>query len=346
MKRLFPFSFILILASIACQTVLPKTPLETEMPIATETVSTVTSTNTPRPTPIPIICPDDTCLEACLTRINATLETHQFESLGGEYAGTSANLNLVVYKVKDGELGEPDTLYVPEEFKPFQEDFQAHELVWKYASSLLPPEQLGLITEYDVFTDGSSNVLAWVNIRNDLDRSRWQLGVDIADAENPVGLTYTLIHEFGHLISLNSDQIPQADFYYSWNQNPATCPQFTSPEGCSRPDSYINLFYQKFWADIFEEWRETVEKPNTNSDEEFYALVTDFYSKHEQLFVREYAATNIHEDIAESFMNFVIEPKPTGKDIVDQKILYFYDFPELVAMRQKMIQSVCSYIQE
>ncbi len=350
MKRLFTISFVLILASMACQFVLPNTPVGTELPIATEAVSTVMiepqAANTLRPTPVPITCSDNSCLNACLTRINSTLETHQFESLGGEYAGTSANLNLVVYKVEDGKLGEPDILYAPKEFKPFQEDFQAQQLVWRYASSLLPPEQLKLITEYDVFTDGASNVLAWVNVRDELDRSRWQLGVDIADSENPVDLTYTLIHEFGHLISLNSDQISQTDYYYGWNQNPATCSQFTSPEGCSKPNSYINGFYQKFWVNILDEWRKTVDQPQTKSDEEFRALVRDFYSKHEEQFVREYAATNIREDIAESFMHFVLDPKPTGKGIVDQKILFFYDFPELVAMRQQMIQNVCSYTQK
>ena len=350
MKRLFVIGFILILASIACVAVLPKTPKATEMPIATDTASAVIveaeSTQTPRPTPIPITCSNDSCLNACLSRINTTLETHQFESLGGDYAGTGANLNLVVYKVENGKLSAPDILYAPKEFKPFQEDLQAQELVWKYASSLLPPKQLKLITEYDIFTDGSANTLAWVSVRNDLDRSRWQLGVDIADAENPIDLTYTLIHEYGHLISLNSDQISQTNYYYGWDQNPATCQQFNSPEGCSKPDSYINYFYQKFWAIFFDEWRKTVEKPQVKSDDEFRALVHDFYSKHEEQFVREYAATNIREDLAESFMHFVLEPKPTGKSIVDQKILFFYSFPELVAMRQQMIQNVCSYIQE
>lgn len=82
-----------------------------------------------------------------------------------------------------------------------------------------------------------------------------------------------------------------------------------------------------------------------NSDEELEDLVHAFYRKHEEQFVREYAATNLREDIAESFMYFVLEPRPRDGSIVSQKIKFFYDFPELVDMRKQMIQNMCSYTQ-
>ena len=51
----------------------------------------------------------------------------------------------------------------------------------------------------------------------------------------------------------------------------------------------------------------------------------------------EYAATNPSEDFAESFMVFVLKEKPAKStaDFIhkDQKILFFYDFPELVEIR-------------
>ena len=47
----------------------------------------------------------------------------------------------------------------------------------------------------------------------------------------------------------------------------------------------------------------------------------------------EYAATNPSEDFAESFMVFVLKEKPIKSTITDQKILFFYDFPELVEIR-------------
>ncbi len=306
------------------------TPLPSERP---------TATRTPRPTRQPIACADDSCLDTCLTRINAALETHKFELVGGDYEGKGVNLNLVVYKVDNGELGKPTLLYVPEEFKPFQDDLEAQLLIWNYASALLPPEQLKWISEYDIFTDGPEDGLAWVHTRDIFDRSRWQLGIDITDAEDPVFVTYTLVHEFGHLITLNTDEIPQTNSLSTWYQNPATCKQFSIPEGCTNPDSYINRFYQKFWTSIFDEWLETV------GEGELAAYVDRFYEDHEDQFVRPYAATNIKEDIAESFMHFVLDTKPRDSSIVSQKIRFFYEFPELVNLRKQMIQNICSYTQ-
>lgn len=338
MKNPFVAVLLLILSSIACQTLFPIPQTTPETLIPTEP--------TQRVTPSPIICTDDSCIDSCLMRIRKTLETSQFDSVGGDYASADANFDLVKYPVENGKIGEPNLLYVPEEYKSFQNDLQAQQLVWDYASSLLTDEQLKLITEYVIFTDGESNTLAWVNTKDDLDLSRWQLAVDIIDAKDPVDLTATLVHEFGHLITLNSEQFTPTDYYYGWNQNPGACPQFTTPEGCSNSDSYINLFYQSFWVDIFEEWYEVVEKPGVTTDEEFDALREGFYSRHEEQFVREYAATNIREDMAESFMHFVLNPEPAGVNPVEQKMLFFYQFQELTALRRQIIQSVCSYTKE
>ena len=351
MKKSLVAGLLLFLASIACQTVMPNiqtTTIPTSNTPETNLTTPPETTNTPAPrlTPSPITCTNAACLNSCLERIQKTLSTSQFDSIGGDYASADANFDLVKYKVEDGKLGEPDFLYVPQEFKPFQNDLEGQRVIWNYASSLLTPEQLKLIDEYVVFTDGESNTLAWVNTKNDLDLSHWQLAVDIADSENPVDLTSTLIHEFGHLITLNSTQFTPTDYYYGWNQNPATCPQFISPEGCSKPDSYINKFYENFWVDIFQEWYDTLGNSQANTDEDFDALRTAFYIKYSDQFVREYAVTNIREDMAESFMHFVLEPQPAGKSIVEQKILFYYQFPELRKLRQQIIQNVCSYTQE
>lgn len=351
MKRILAAIFVLILASISCQTLMPtEPPSATEMPLVIEATLVVETepqvTSTPRPTPHPITCVDDSCLNACLVRIQDAISIGQIESLGGDYAGTEADLNLVTYKVKDGELGEPLILYAPQEFKSFQEDLETQQMVWDYASALLPPDELKWIGEYYIFTDNADNVLAWVSPRGEADRSSWQLAVDIIDAQEPVYLTYTLVHEFGHLLTLNTDQIPPSDFYFGWGQNPSFCKQYLDPNGCSTPDSYINHFYQAFWVNIFEEWRDTVEKVRADTDDEYFALVDEFYSRHENEFVRDYAASNIHEDMAESFTYFVLEPKPEGDSVIDQKIRFFYDFPEMVALRQQIIQNVCSYTAE
>ncbi len=60
----------------------------------------------------------------------------------------------------------------------------------------------------------------------------------------------------------------------------------------------------------------------------------------------EYAATNPVEDIAESWTEFVMRPKPIGTTIADQKEQFFYEYPELVKIRREILQGVCKYASE
>ena len=294
----------------------------------------------------PVACEDESCLDACLFRLYSQLDSRPIEDVGGNYAGKDANFNLVIYTVDGDNIIAPDNLWVPSEYKTYQEDTAPHQRVWDFFTSIIPAEHRKWIIEYVIFTDGSYNTLAWISRAEYGDNSRWQLGVDVLDSVDPLTLTTTIVHELGHLLTLNSDQIlSEQDQAYSVYQDQAICPQYISDEGCSTPDSYINKFYQTFWIDLHEDWLETVYKPHANSPEEFRALVSQFHEKHPDEFVSEYAATNIKEDMAESFEKFILQPKPTGGTIADKKILFFYDFPELVALRQQMIQNLCSYVQ-
>lgn len=352
-RKILLIALALLFSTLACRAatrlIFPDTPSPHPPTLAATPAAPPTESAASLPAskaaPAPITCTDDTCLDACLTRINEVLQTGQTESIGGEYADKEVDLNLVLYKVEEGRLGAPATLYVPKEFQRLQQDAAVQQSIWNYTASLLSPDQLKWISEFIIFTDGPANTLAWVDNRDILDRAHWQLGIDILDAADPIDLTYTLVHEFAHLITLNTDQIPPADSYSTWTQNPAACSQFSIPEGCTNPDSYLNLFYQKFWTDIFDEWLETVEEVPVTSSEEYDTLVEELYYRHEDLFVGEYAATNIREDMAESFMYFVLEEKPEGNSVFEQKIRFFYEFPELVSLREQIIQNVCSYAQ-
>lgn len=350
MKKFLQIFLPLLLTSFACRAM--QTDVRPTDSLATESASQSapeagepTYTPTPRPTPHPITCADDTCLDACLTRINRALETQPFDPLSEAYAGTGANLNLTNYPVVGGVLGEADDLYVPSDFRTYQEDRAAHQRIWEYLQGLLPPAQMKWIDKFTIFTDGPGNWAAWVSEGRDDDRSNWTLAMDVLDSENPETLTYVLAHELGHLVTMNTDQAPQTDIYLGWYQNEKFCASFASPIGCSNSDSYIYSFYTRFWTDILTEWQNDVDQVRVNSPEEHRALVDAFYEKHPEQFVDYYAATNMYEDMAESFMYFMLNPKPTGKDIGDQKIRFYYDFSEMVALRQQFIQGVCSYVQ-
>lgn len=80
-----------------------------------------------------------------------------------------------------------------------------------------------------------------------------------------------------------------------------------------------------------------------NNPAGYRTALDEFYANHRAQFVSPYAATNPREDIAESWTEFILRPKPSGTSIADQKVLFFYEFQELVQTREEIIQGVCQY---
>ena len=123
------------------------------------------------------------------------------------------------------------------------------------------------------------------------------------------------------------------------------CSQYAVDGKCSLPNSYINLFYRKFWKDIYQEWWQTDQKAqDTVTSEEYWNVMEPFYDDHREMFLNSYAATNVEEDIAESFSYFVLNARPTGNAVVEQKAAFFYEFPELAEYRRQIIEELCAYV--
>ena len=66
-----------------------------------------------------------------------------------------------------------------------------------------------------------------------------------------------------------------------------------------------------------------------------------FYRKYSDQFLTEYAATSPEEDIAESWAFFILSPKPEQNSIANEKILFFYEYSELVQLRQEILTRLC-----
>jgi hypothetical protein len=295
----------------------------------------------------PLTCTGDECLNVCLDNLKVALETRPFEPLTNEiYVEYKANITLVVYKVDGNELVDATKLWVPSDYLVYQEDTDAHQRIWDFYTSIIPMDQRSMVKEFVVFTDGPEGDLsAWVN--RDLDNPEdWKVGFDILDSDYPLYLAETLIHETGHLITLNTSQIPYDEaMVFTGSQNNPKCPTYITNEGCSLPDSYINHFYQKFWKNLYDEWwKADQEAQKAETYEEYQSLLESFYQAHKDEFIDDYAATNIEEDLAESWTYFVLNPQPQGNDVATQKILFFYDFPELVNLREEVITGLCSYV--
>jgi hypothetical protein len=247
---------------------------------------------------------------------------------------------LVKYQVTGNQIASPEYEDVTADLRPLQQDVETQQRIWRYYAAMIPQEARSFLSDYIVTTDGLGGGLAAVEQSPD-DFAEWMLNVDIADAENLEELTFTLIHEYGHLLTLNASQVEINEFvfahpddedaYYAAVEN---CETYFTGEGCALPSSYFYRFYDEFWQDIYAEWDEL---QYIEDDDEYYDAMDEFYFAHEDQFVTDYAVTNPGEDIAESWAVFVTQPKPSGETIAEKKVLFFYRFPELVTLRNEII---------
>ena len=227
---------------------------------------------------------------------------------------------IATYPVVDGALAASD---VPPE----------HQAIWERFTQLIPSAYRGMVAELEIFTDGWDGVLAAV-APLDSDPTQWTLSIDPADAADPDELTASLIHEFGHLLTLNHEQVPALPGGlgpFAYEPTAITCSTYLTFEGCSLQESYINVFVARFWDDILAEFNE-LSGAGEFSDG-FWADLDAFERKYGDRFVTEYAMTDPAEDLAESFMVFVLNDRPGGSGIAEQKVLFFYEYAELVSLR-------------
>lgn len=267
----------------------------------------------------------------------------------GEEDLLDEELVIVTYTVEGEEILDPAYEDVPDDLLDEQEDTELHQQLWDYYAALIPAEQRGMIAEYAITTDGTGGTLASV-AQTTYDPNLWTLNIDIADTANYYELTSTLVHEFAHLLTLGPDQVvpslavlnnPEDNNIYL--QELSACPNYFPGEGCANTDSYIDDFYSQFWEELREEW----DPINLEEDEDTRTeLLDEFYSQYEDRFVTSYAATNPEEDIAESFAFFVFSPEPAGDTILEEKILFFYNYPELVELRAAILNNMCTAFPE
>ena len=222
---------------------------------------------------------------------------------------------------------------IPGAAVPTAADQMRHQELWQYVQAIAPDEIEDQIAYFEIGTDGFNAELAHV-VQSSIGKEYWVLLMDEEDAAGPKGrfenvtVSETIVHELAHILFAGSDQIDLADELYratsqgAWEQayleiEEGCEARYMTTEGCSKESSYINAFYQEFWADLndlptYEDWE---------SDD----------------YVSWYATTNVDEEIAESFMVFVLEDRPKAAyDIREQKVEVFWEYPKLVEMRDEM----------
>lgn len=335
---------LLLVASLACRaatdffegkpgTYQPETPVPHEPPVqSVPQIQTEPATDTGT-----LSCPGvvDNILKAATGTYEEGTQTSSDEQ---------DELYLVTYSVLGDQINDPVYENVSSDLLPYQEDKASQQEIWNYFTTLIPLSNRSALAEYSVVTDGTGNMLAAV-AQTQYDPALWGLEVDIRDSNDKLNLTYTLIHEYAHLLTLGPDQVtPSIAIFNNPNDDNiyydevSVCPDYFPGEGCSKPDSYVNAFYNEFWTDIYGEWQDLNLIEN---DDAYYDALDDFYYKYEDRFVTDYAVTNPEEDMAETFAFFVLSPRPAGDTIAEKKILFFYDYPELVQLREQILNGVC-----
>lgn len=175
-----------------------------------------------------------------------------------------------------------------------------------------------IIVEYATGDAPDADTLASVSPVTD---EYWSLSVNLATSEDRPELIATLIHEYAHLLTLDASQV---------DPSVSTCVTLDLDEGCADPDSTIEAFNNEFWTHY---GSDAPDAGNSNAD-----LAWEFYLEHEDDFVSDYAATNVVEDVAESFTTFVIEPEAAqdGNSVIAKKLAFFADYPEYDAIRERL----------
>lgn len=195
----------------------------------------------------------------------------------------------------------------------------SHKKIWDLVILLIGKNRIKQhIISFEIFNDGNNDTGASV-WRSD-NPMQWHMNLNEAFAgDDQKDLIRTIIHEYGHVVTLSGGQVDTVN---------GACPNIQLDEGCGGDRSYINAYYKAFWS------RYGYSNDQVGSISENDAA--NLYADNEDSFVSDYASTNITEDIAESFADFVTKSEPSGNEIKDQKVKFFYDYPELVTMREQI----------
>jgi hypothetical protein len=264
-----------------------------------------------------------------------------------ELAEKPGGYELARYRLDEqsGQLESVATTAVPDYLTPYQADTQLHHRIWNYFTEIFPNNPETHASYMIIFMDGNKNRPAarvW-----QLD-GKWRLYVNLLDFDSPESAMFILTHEYGHILTLSKTQVLSIKDEYGYKREQAEFDKMQAQCGdrfftgfdCTTEKSYLNAFGKRFWkGEVYDNWVQILlqdQDAETNQK-----ALDEFYTKYSSQFLRPYSATNPLEDIADSWTEFILHPKPTTKSIADQKILFFYDYPELVQMRTDIIQNIC-----
>ncbi len=191
------------------------------------------------------------------------------------------------------------------------------ERIWGRFTELVPSDERQMVVGFELLDAEYEG--AFVYATQD-DPDTWVVGVSLGLGSD---LDSTLIHEFGHLLTLQASEVPPGG-------HPRECDTYFTGEGCAHEESRVARYVDAFWTQPMISEALRIE---TKEDWEGFDR---FYEQHVDQFVTGYASTSPGEDLAETFMVFVLEPQPTGDDVADDKLRFFWADETLVELRDEI----------
>ncbi|APD05572.1 hypothetical protein UJ101_00019 [Flavobacteriaceae bacterium UJ101] len=259
------------------------------------------------------------CIIFFITLLNATLLMAQSKTIG-------------TWKVEKGIL-----------VKNNSNDYLGAQY-WTIFYSIFPKDiTQNYLTHFSLITDGKDGDLGGL-VPIDTQNKQWKLEIDTSDmnitnySEKHIkDYIHTLVHEFGHVLTLNNKQVkPTEDLY----QNPEK--GYLTSEGYASKDSYLNLFVTQFWEGVLLNKWDRIN--GISSEQKRLKKLYQFYLKNQDTFLTDYAAEAPEEDIAESWSFFILNDRPSSLNLIkNQKINFFYQFPELIEYRTLIRKNINQY---
>ena len=197
-KSLFHFFLsiaVLLLASLACQTVTGI--LEDDYGSYDESYDyEENDQSNAEDENVPSTQPDLPASQATCPTVTANIlsaATQFVDDPNAEYIEEGEEQYIISYAVRGDQISDPYYENVSSDLQAYQDDTTAHQQIWDYFTTLIPLNQRkSVLAEYAVMTDGEGNGLAAVS-QTYIDPNLWMLEVDIADSDDKLNLTYTLI---------------------------------------------------------------------------------------------------------------------------------------------------------
>lgn len=238
----------------------------------------------------------------------------------GSSDGTSAHADgaLASLRESDGHWGRVATYPVIGDgtLNPLPSGLAAE--IWAAFSRIATPEYVvGHLRAFLVADAPGDPTTASVE-RTATRAPRWTLTMNLANASRRDAYLRALVHEYAHLLTLDENQVLT---------DSGRCATTLVQEGCLVPGSTLERFEERFWE------RYGSEAPDPDSSSR--GLAWRMFVAHTADFVTAYAATNVVEDAAETFAEFVIRKQPDpNSGPWARKVLFFWEDPTYLEIRE------------